>query len=478
MSQVKIIFKNMSWVMISQLIISVLGFIWTILIARYLGVKNYGILGFATSVVAMLGVTLDFGATSYTIRKISVDHNLTPKYLGNLFPLKSLFSIGTFVLLTIILLLIKCDETTFTITLLFLIEGIFQTMISTLNGTFQSFEKGKYQGIGGILLNVLLFIFILLCIFTDLGLLGITMAYIVANLIGFVFEYYMLNKHIMKPRFEFDKPFCKNLILSGLPFAITGILVSIYYSIDVAMLDNFVGNYATGIYNAAYKLISVLTLFYGIYVAVVYPVMSKFFEKDKKLLIISYEKSIKYLMLIMIPLAVSTMYYSSDIIQLIFGHEFSQASIPLSILIWTVCLLLVNGPGNTLLTASHKEVSVSKIYAIAAIFNIVLNLILIPYLSFVGAAITTLLSDILIFIIQKYVIHKTCEKPNKKLYFDLSKIIIGSLILGIAFYLLKLNMWVAIPVGIIIYFLTVYLLNIFDDDDKYIIKEILGRKSK
>ena len=75
-------------------------------------------------------------------------------------------------------------------------------------------------------------------------------------------------------------------------------------------------------------------------------------------------------MLIMIPIAVSTMYYSVDLIQLIFGHEYIAASVPLSILIWTVCLLLVNGPGNTLLTASHEEVAVTKIYAIAAVFNI------------------------------------------------------------------------------------------------------------
>ena len=42
------------------------------------------------------------------------------------------------------------------------------------------------------------------------------------------------------------------------------------------MLNQIVGNYATGIYNATYKLISVLTLFYSVYSAVVYPVMSKF----------------------------------------------------------------------------------------------------------------------------------------------------------------------------------------------------------
>ena len=119
--------------------------------------------------------------------------------------------------------------------------------------------------------------------------------------------------------------------------------------------------------------------------------MSKFFKNDEKLLLISFEKSIKYLMLIMIPLAIATMFYSTDIIHLIYGNEYDAASSVLSILIWTVCLLFVNGPCNTLLNASHKEVTVTKIYAIAALFNIILNFILIPYLSYNGAAITTVI---------------------------------------------------------------------------------------
>lgn len=473
MSQVKVMFKNMSWVMISQLIASVLGFIWTILIARYLGVENYGILGFATSTVGLISVALDLGITSYSVRQIATDYDFASKYLNNIFPLKSFLAISTFALLFIILILLKFDETTVTITLLFMINSIFQNFTGTLNGSFQAFEKMKYQGIGNTLATGLLFIFILITIYTNWGLLGITGAYILANMLGFIYEYFSLNRYILKPKFEFDKTFCKQLLISSLPFAVTGMLYTVYYSIDVVMLSQISGNYATGIYNATYRLISVLTLFYGIYSSVIYPVMSKYFKNDKRLLVITYEKSIKYLMLVMIPLSVATMFYSLDIIQLIYGNQYDAASSALSILIWTVCLLFVNGAGNSLLTASHKEVTITKIYSMAAVFNIALNFILIPYLSFIGAAITTVLSDILIFIIQKYVIHKIGQKPAKRLYYDIGKIIAGSLILAVALYFLKLNIWVAIPVGIIIYLGSVYLLGLFHDDDKYIIKEIL-----
>ena len=475
MSQVQTIFKNMSWLLVSQIIASVCGFIWTILMARYLGVDNYGIFRFATSLTGILAITIDFGISNHIVRHIATDYDSAPKYLGNALPLKSIFSVGTIIITLIILILMQANELVITVTLLFTIEMILKSYIGTLNGSFQAFEEGKYQGIGNTILHVLLLIFILLTIFTDLGLIGIAISYIIANLIALIYEYYVLKKHVIKPKFELDADFCKKITLLAIPFAVTSLLYNVYYSIDIVMLTNMVGNYPTGIYNATYKLISVLTIFYSVYTAVIFPVMIKFFKNDEKMLLISFEKSIKYLMLIIIPLAVATVVYSTDIIHFIYGHEYDASSSVLSILIWTVCLLFISGAANTLLNASHKEVTVTKIYAMAAIFNIVLNLFMIPYLSYNGAAITTVLSDVLIVILQAYVIYRLGHRPNKKLYYDLLKIIAGSAVLGIALYLLNLNMWVALPVGIIIYFAVMYLIRFFDDDDKYVIREILGR---
>ena len=477
MSQTKTIFKNMSWLFVSQIITSICGFIWTILMARYLGVQQYGIFGFAVSLTGILCILFDFGIGLHSVRHIATDYDSAPKYLGNAIPLKGLFSIfGFFVILILIVLIImKCDQLTITVTLLITIEQIIKKFVELMTATFQAFEEGKFQGISNTLLNVLTFIFILIAIYTDLGLYGISIAYIIANILALVYCYHVLTKHLTKPQYELDKEFCKMITIASLPFAASVILSSIYYSIDMVMLTNMVGSYATGIYNATYKLIGVLTLFYGIYSAVIFPVMSKFFKNNESMLLTLYEKSIKYLLLAIIPIAIATVYYSTDIIHLIYGHQYDASSSVLSILIWTVCLLFVSGAGNTLLNASYKEVAVTKIYAIAAVFNVVLNLILIPYLSYDGAAITTVLSDVLIVIIQSYVIYKLGHRPNKKLYIDIIKIITGSITLGIALYFLNLNMWVALPVGIIIYFATVYLLRVFDDDDKYVIKEILGK---
>ena len=80
MSPVKTVFKNMSWLLISQIIASVCGFIWTVLIARYLGVEEYGVLGFAISLTGILAITSDLGIYTHIVRHIATDYDSAPKY--------------------------------------------------------------------------------------------------------------------------------------------------------------------------------------------------------------------------------------------------------------------------------------------------------------------------------------------------------------------------------------------------------------
>ena len=137
--------------------------------------------------------------------------------------------------------------------------------------------------------------------------------------------------------------------------------------------------------------------------------------------------------------------------------------------------MFVNGACSLILNASHEEYSVTKIYLIAATFNVILNLILIPKYSVYGASVATILSEILILILELYMINKINQLPDKHLIIDISKILLASSILGIVLYLANLNMWIAIIVSLIIYFPILILIKIFDDVDKQIIKQIINR---
>lgn len=243
----------------------------------------------------------------------------------------------------------------------------------------------------------------------------------------------------------------------------------------MVMITQFSTTYATGLYNSTYKLINVLTLFYTIYSAVIFPVMSKLFKQGKDMLRLSFVKSIKYLSMITIPIAVATFFYAGDVIYLCYGNQYADADSVLKILVWTVCFLFVNGACSMILNASHKETSVTKIYSLAAVFNAGLNLCLIPYFSAHGAAFATVMTDILILILEMYMISKINQLPDRHLIFDLIKIIIASAIMGGVFYLVNMSLWLAIPVGVIVYLIVITLIKFFDNEDKLIIKQILGK---
>ena len=94
MSQIQTLFKNVSWVTVAQIITNICAFLWTLLIARYLGVSNFGTLSFVISFTVLIGMGTDIGMTTYTTRELSQDHSKTKKFIDNLILYKILLSIA------------------------------------------------------------------------------------------------------------------------------------------------------------------------------------------------------------------------------------------------------------------------------------------------------------------------------------------------------------------------------------------------
>ena len=475
MSEIKSIFKNMSLVTISQVIVNLCAFIWTISIARYLGVNDYGILSFAISFVILLGMVADLGIPTYITREISKDNTKTTKFIKNLLPLKFFLSFVLFFLVGFILIIFGYDFLKIEVALIIALEIIFLGISGFIGGIFEAHSNNKIRSIGDSLNSVLLLLFTFLVIFFDLGLIYIALSYMLAYLIYAIFMVIMLSKHYSIPKFEIDLSFWAESIKNSLPFGLTLFFYTVYFSIDVVMIQYLVGDYATGIYNSAYKIVSVFAAFYVIYQYVIFPLMSKLYAEDTNLLKVSFEQSFKYSLLILLPISIGVYFYSPYLINLIYSSEYALASPVMQILIWTVVFLFINGVATSLLNSIGKEFSVTKIYIVAALFNIILNYIMIPIWSYNGAAITTVLSEILILILMMYSISKTEYKPDFSMVKTAVKLVFSSLILAAVLYFLKVSLWLAIPIGLVVYIIGLFLTKSIDDTDKYIIKELLNR---
>lgn len=473
-NKVRTVFANMSWMLIAQIIVSVLSFFWTILTAQYLGPSDYGIFGTAISFSGLFVVISDLGIGTYIIRSISTDLENENAYINNAFSLSLFLSILYLVVVLIVLLVLGWDNLIILACLVYAIVNVITRLVAVLVIPFQVHEQLKFQAINNIIGNVSIFISLIIVIFTSLGLFGVISAYIVSGIISFLYVFFTVRKHYFNLKFSFNPSCYKELIKCGIPFAMTSVFVTIFYSLDLVMITQFVGTYDAGLYNAAYKLLSFLTLFNTIYVTVIFPVLNKLFKDSEDLLRFSFLKSSKYLSAISIPIAVFTCLYSYDIIS-IYGSEFTSAGSILNILIWTIIFIFISSNCANVLNVVHREYTVTVICGGAALFNTVLNLLLIPKYSYYGASVATVLTEVLIFILYMYVLKQVNQLPDKHWVYDMIKICIASGILAIALHFLNLNMWLAIPASLVIYFVALLALKALDDDDKLILKQILNR---
>ena len=118
MNQIKSIFKNTSWLSASQIITSICAFLWTILIARYLGVSDYGIVSFAISFTGLIVIFMDLGMSTYITRELAKHKELLGKYVNNIFFFKIILSVFLFFISWFILVLLGSPTLTIIVTLI------------------------------------------------------------------------------------------------------------------------------------------------------------------------------------------------------------------------------------------------------------------------------------------------------------------------------------------------------------------------
>jgi len=283
----------------------------------------------------------------------------------------------------------------------------------------------------------------------------------------------------VKPKVEIDWSFWKPTIKEALPFGLSTIFVTIYYHIDTVMLSLIVpnSNKIVGWYNAAYRLVLILLAIRGIIQISVFPLMSRFFKNSKNSLKLVCEKLFKYGIIIIFPIAVGTTILAKRFILLIYGNEYLPSIIALQILIWSNVIIFANF-AHRLFEATNKQIIVTKITILGAIANILLNLLLIPKFSYIGAAIATCLTELIVLFVGLEIFFKTEYKFSGLFALkNISKVIVATVIMGcFVKYFCNLNLIILIIFSALIYIMLLYLMRIFEDTDIYIFKSLVKSK--
>lgn len=476
MSVARTVAKNTLTLLTAQVVSSVLGFIYVIYAARYLGVQGYGLINFGLAFLGILGVVADLGFSFVITREVARDRSLAGKYIGNLILIK-LALIGVLVAFVVIFVQLSgYPAETARIFYVLTIATCASYVTSMFYSIFQAFEKMEFQSIGIVLVSVFNVLGALYVIRFDSGIIAWAAILVVSNTTALLYSAVILLGRFPRPTIEFDPPFIKRTISLAFPFALSSILSIIAFKVDMVLLGVLVGNTAVGWYGAAYALMQFLLFIPSIVASSIYPRLSVLFVTSHEHLAFAYNLTLKLLLLVSVPIAVGTTLLASTIIDLIYGAQFGESTIALQILIWTIPFIFTTYFfGTTLASINRQDLSV-KILLGCTVFNIALNLVLIPRFSFVGAATVTVLTEILGFALEFYVLSKLVASAPLHRY--VVKPVVASLCMG-AFIFVFANspFLLVVPVAVVVYSVAIVVLRYFSTEEFELFRQIVRPSS-
>lgn len=473
MNTVKRIFKNTSILFIAQIVNYILAFFYTIYLARYLGVSDFGILTFGISFTTIMGVTADLGLSILAVREIARDKSISSGYTGNLIVIKLILSSITMGLIALFMNLFNYPSQTIQVVYLLGLWMVFTSFTQLFYSVFQAYEKMEYQSIGTILYSILLFSGVFYGIFSNFSIQWFALIYLIVSGVVLFYTIFIYIARFPRPNLQVNWNFWKSKLTLALPLSIASIFSTIAFRVDTVLLSLFQGYVVVGLYTAPYKIIEVLLFIPSVYSAVIFPVLSIFHVSSKESFQLIYVKSIKYMIILGLPIAAGVTILSQDIILLLYQSAFSGSVVALQILIWTVPLLLLTTSFGIILISMNKQVLAIRLTFIYMIFNIGVNLVVIPQFSYLGAAVVTVLTELLNFVMLFYYLSKfICKVPLHKLMW---KPAIATVIMSVFMISIHLNIFIMVLLATAIYFALLILFKTFSKGDRDIIKKLVEK---
>lgn len=482
MNTVQRIAKNTGIMLTSQVISYILGFLYMMYMARYLGVATFGILSVAIAFMRIFGTLSDFGLSTFMVREVARDKSLGAKYLANISLMKVILVSVTFGLIALTVNIMGYPARTITVVYVVALSVIFMGFTQMFYGFFRAFEKMKYQGIGQMLNAALIFGGVVLAIKYRFGVVVFALLYPFAGVI--VLGY---NLAIMRVRFptpssssgtkalEFDWSFWKRTLKQSWPLAAAGIFGTIYFMIDRIMLSKMKGDEVAGQYSAAYNLISALSFIPSAFAISLLPVMSNYFKTSQSSLNKLYQYSVRYMYLLALPITIGAVLLSKRIILMIYDARYLPSARVLSILIWAELFIFVEVIMSYMLLSINKQKIILFTAGVGATLNVVLNFLLIPRMSYTGAALATVASDIYFFTSAAYFLSKYGYKLNFARIIPIP--LAAAAIMGLfVFYFRQASFLILIPLSILIYFTILCVTKYISNEDKTLLWQALRMK--
>ncbi len=435
-----------------------------ILAGRYLGDASYGIFTFSLAFVFIVEIFTDLGLSEFAQRSVARDKNLAGKYLGNLLTWKILISVCVFMVLFLAVNLLKSSpETRFTVYLLGF-ANILRSLKSTCRSLFRAFERFDLDCITMYIEKTSLLVVGIVVLVLGGGLVSFALVFVIVRVFDSALTFVILNWKVVKVIPQFDFAFLKKVQLEALPFGLFAVIITIYSYTDTVMLSFMRTDAEVGWYNAAHKIYEGLIIFPFIICVILYPRLSQLFVVNKKAHSLLFARAAKYMFISSLPLLICGVILSGNIVNILFGEQFQNSVVALQILFLGVVFVFQIRLFQIILNSIDKQKVVMYVGLIGLIVNVFLNLLLIPRYGFTGAAVTTIISELIVFSIYYFYLSRS--------YFEVSiwrlslKPFLASLIVGALVWKFNTLPFILLLSGALaLYLLLLFCFKVFDKEE-------------
>ena len=392
------ILKNYAYNFSYQLLVIILPILTTPYVTRIFSSEDLGTYGYFNSIVTYFILLATLGVANYGTKEVSANRkNIQPTFWG----IYSLQVVAAFI--SIVLYLLLCwsvpsmqNPVAYILGLSLLSKGL---DISWLFQGLEDFRKITIRNITVKLLGVLS-IFLFVKTPNDLYLYVFLLTGF--ELLGQLSMWLPAKEFIGKPHFDVvhAKEHLKPVILLFLP----QIAISLYVTLDRTMLGALSSTKDVGIYDQALKIINILLTIVTSLGSVMLPRVSSLLSSgDYKAVNKMHEMSFLIYNLIIFPIIAGMLIVNKDFVNFFLGKDFQEARVAIDIMIARMFFIgWTNIMGIQILIPHNRNREFMLSTTIPAFVSVGLNLLLIPSLGFVGASITSVLTEALVWVIQYY----------------------------------------------------------------------------
>lgn len=375
------------------------------LMTGYLGQDGFGKYATILAFFAFFTAIADLGLGSVTAREISREGANEGKILGNVIALRLTSSIVLLALSPLVIMFFDYSPDVEMGILIAALATVFSTLSFVLNGIFQknlAMDKVAMVEFLGKLLQVGLIVVI---VREDWGFMAIAYTLIVSLSFNAVVAFF-LSRRYASFRLEWDIPFWKEFLRNSFPMGVTAIITFAYFKMDTILLSVLQSNAHVGIYNVAYKIMENLIFFPAMLAGLILPLLSRFIFTQRERFEEIANKTFKVFCIVVVPIIIGTWFLASDIVAIVSGTGFQESAPVLRILIFALGFIFFGSYFNMLLVVGNAQKKLMQTLIFAAFFNIGLNLLLIPRLSYIGAASTALATEMLVVLLTGFLVRR------------------------------------------------------------------------